>query len=179
MYTWIQTTGTCPVLHVPTGNTTIINRWWGNILSWLSWYSISVLQVPIQYLNSKTKMLFLAKLSSLAAPEVFKWQLPVSTVTKVLYGDRVHIRDPIFIITELADIMMTSWNGNTVRITSPLWGESGCLRCIPLTKGPVMRDFLLHLVSAYANCWTNSRESGQFRCLDVVVIILGKVLRHR
>ena len=30
--------------------------------------------------------------------------------------------------------MMTSWNGNIIRVTGPLWGESTGLRWIPLTK---------------------------------------------
>ena len=36
--------------------------------------------------------------------------------------------------------MMTSWNGNTSRVTHPLWGESIVYRYIPL-NGTVMRRF--------------------------------------
>ena len=46
---------------------------------------MSFIQAPIQYyLNFETEMSFLATFSFLLAPEVFKWQLPVPQVTKIL-----------------------------------------------------------------------------------------------
>ena len=53
---------------------------------------------------------------------------------------------------------MTSSNGNIFRVTVPLSGESNDHRCIPLTKGPVIRSF-----DVFFNLCLKKRLSKQSR----------------
>ena len=56
-------------------------------------------------------------------------------------------------------------NGNIFRVTGPLWGESTCLRRIPLTvdsphKGQWHRALLFSLLCAWRNGWANNGDAG-------------------
>ena len=59
--------------------------------------------------------------------------------------------------------MMTSLNGNTFRITDPLWEESTSDRWISFTKGQWC-GVMFPLMSACANNRINSWEAGELRC---------------
>ena len=56
-------------------------------------------------------------------------------------------------------LMMTSSNGNSFRVTGPLWGESTGHRWMPLTRGALM----FALTCTGLNCWTNHRDAGDLR----------------
>ena len=50
-------------------------------------------------------------------------------------------------------IMMTSWHGNAVCITGPLWGESTCDRWILLAKGQWCRALMFSLLLDWTGFW--------------------------
>ena len=50
-------------------------------------------------------------------------------------------------------------------LAGPLWGESTGPRCIPLTKGQWCGVLMFPLMSAWTNCWTNSEEACELKCL--------------
>ena len=62
--------------------------------------------------------------------------------------------------------MMTSSNGNTSRVTGPLWGESIGHRWIPLTKASDAENvhiLVFSLIWACTNGKTNNRDVGDLR----------------
>ena len=61
--------------------------------------------------------------------------------------------------------MKTSWLWSAFSITSPLWGESTSHWWIPLTKSQWCGALIFPLMSALTNCWANSREAGELKCL--------------
>ena len=69
---------------------------------------------------------------------------------------------------------MTSSNGNILRVTGPLWGESGD-RWIPLTKASDAELWCFVWSAPEQNSWANNGDAGELRrhCAyyDVTVMI--------
>ena len=59
--------------------------------------------------------------------------------------------------------MMTSSNGNIIRVTGPLCGEFIGHRGIPLTKANDAELWCLLLICAWINALVNNREAGDLR----------------
>ena len=58
--------------------------------------------------------------------------------------------------------MMTSSNGNILRVTGPLWGESIGHQWIPLTK-TTDAELWFFFICAWFNSQANSRDAGDLR----------------
>ena len=59
--------------------------------------------------------------------------------------------------------MMTSLNGNNLRVTGPLCGEFTGQRWIPLTKASEARALMFSFIYAWTNGWVNKWEAGDWR----------------
>ena len=66
--------------------------------------------------------------------------------------------------------MMTSSNGNIVRVTGPLCGEFTGHRWIPGVKGQWRRALMFSLFWAWTNGWVNNREAGDLRHHRAIVM---------
>ena len=79
-------------------------------------------------------------------------------------------------LVPLCCYMMTSLNGNIVRVTGPLWWEFTSCRWIPLTKGQWRGALIFSLICAWTNEWVNNRDAGDLRRhrahYDVTVMII-------
>ena len=60
-------------------------------------------------------------------------------------------------------LVMTSWLGDGLRITGPLWGESTAPPFDSPHKGSVMKSFGVFLFLVWANCWVNIRVASHLR----------------
>ena len=84
-------------------------------------------------------------------------------------GAKVLLKN-VFLIEIFYDDFVAS-NGNSFRVTGPLWGESTGDRRIPLTKDSDVELW---------NRWANNRDAGNLRChhphYDVIVMML--VYKH-
>ena len=71
--------------------------------------------------------------------------------------------------------MMTSSNGNIIRVTGPLCGEFTGPDEFP-TQRLVTRSFDVSLICARIKDWINSREAGDLRrhCGHYDVIVMGE-----
>ena len=76
-------------------------------------------------------------------------------------------------------VNMTSSNGNILRVTGHLWGESTGHRWIPLTTASGV-ELWCFLWSASANGWANNRDAGDLKHysfhFDVALMLHGYVL---
>ena len=63
--------------------------------------------------------------------------------------------------------MLTSCNGNTFRVSGPMWRESTCHRWISLTRGQLWGALMFPLLSAWTSCWTNCIVDSDLRCHDI------------
>ena len=73
--------------------------------------------------------------------------------------------------------MMTSSNGNSFRVTGPLWGEFTGHRWIPLTKASHAELWCFLWSAPWINDWVNNREDDDLRRhrthYNVIVVIRG------
>ena len=78
-------------------------------------------------------------------------------------------------IENLRDHMMTSWNGNILRVTGHLCGEFTGPRWIPRTKANDAELWCFLWSAPKKNGWVNNREAGDLRRhrahRDVIVMI--------
>ena len=78
-------------------------------------------------------------------------------------------------IIKVANIMMTSSNGNIFRVTGHLCGKFTGPRWIFRTKGQWRGALMFSLIYAWINDWVNNREAGDLRRqhghYDVIVMI--------
>ena len=74
-----------------------------------------------------------------------------------LRGKCFHLMTSSWTSTALGESMMTSWYGNTFRITGPLSSHSWIHSFI---RGPMMWSFNMALMLAWTSCWTNCRVTG-------------------
>ena len=70
--------------------------------------------------------------------------------------------------------MMTSSNGNILRVTGPLWGEFTGRRWIPLTKASDAELWSFSLICALTNGRENNRDTGDLRrhCAHYYVTVM-------
>ena len=73
-------------------------------------------------------------------------------------------------------IMMTSSNGNILRVTGHLCEEFTVPRWIARTKASDAEFWCVFFICVWINCWLNNREAGDFRryWAHYDVIVMGK-----
>ena len=129
------------------------------------------LQVGIVGRTGAGKSSLITMLFRLAEPE---GSLGIDGVNIMKLG--LHdLRSNISIIPQVTIVMMTSSNGNILRVTSHLCGEFTGHRWIPHTKGQWREALIFSLICAWINSWVNNGEASDLRrhgaYYDVIVMV--------